>query len=190
MGMAVALFILYSAHGLIVDSVSPLLGDPPSAELVEAINKKITSYPGVIDTHDLIIHDYGPGRMMISLHAEVPADADILEMHDAIDQIEKELRDTLLCDAVIHMDPIATDDEQVLAVKKKVAALVTCIDKSLTIHDFRMVVGPTHTNVIFDITVPFEVKKSDGEIRESIETIIKTIDPNYFAVVNIEKSYI
>ena len=189
-GLLVSGFIMFSGIRAAKETVDPLLGGAPDKEQIARITEIVYRQPCVSGIHDLIIHDYGPGRMMISLHAEVPADADILEMHDAIDHIEKELRDTLLCDAVIHMDPIATDDEQVLAVKEKVAALVTCIDKSLTIHDFRMVVGPTHTNVIFDVTVPFEVKKSHGEIRESIETIIKTIDPNYFAVVNIEKSYV
>lgn len=189
-GLLVSGFIMFSGIRAAKETVDPLLGSAPDKELIDRITEIVYAQPCVSGIHDLIVHDYGPGRMMISLHAEVPADADILEMHDAIDQIEKELRDALLCDAVIHMDPIATDDEQVLAVREKVSSLVTCIDKSLTIHDFRMVVGPTHTNVIFDITVPFEVKKSDGEIRESIETIIKTIDPNYFAVVNIEKSYV
>lgn len=189
-GLLVSGFIMFSGIRAAKETVDPLLGSAPGKELIEQITQIVYAQPCVSGIHDLIVHDYGPGRMMISLHAEVPADADILEMHDAIDQIEKELRDTLQCDAVIHMDPIATDDEQVLAVKEKAAALVRCIDHSLTIHDFRMVVGPTHTNVIFDVTVPFEVKKSYGEIREDIETIIKTIDPNYFAVVNIEKSYL
>ena len=126
---------------------------------------------------------------MISLHAEVSADADLLETHDMIDNIEKELRSRLHCDAVIHLDPIVTDDEVVNAVRAKVAALVTCVDARLTIHDFRMVTGPTHTNVIFDVVVPFELKKSEDEIREAMETIVRSIDGNYFAVINIDKSY-
>ncbi len=189
-GLLVSGFILFSGIRAAKETVDPLLGSAPGKELIDRITEIVYAQPCVSGIHDLIVHDYGPGRMMISLHAEVPADADILEMHDAIDQIENALRDALQCDAVIHMDPIATDDEQILAMKEKVAALVRCIDHGLSIHDFRMVVGTTHTNVIFDVTVPFEVKKSHGEIREDIETIIKTLDPNYFAVVNIEKSYL
>ncbi len=127
---------------------------------------------------------------MISLHAEVSCDADLLETHDMIDNIEKELRHHLNCDAVIHMDPIATNDELTKSVREKVASLVTCIDANLTIHDFRMVTGPTHTNIIFDVVIPYDLKKSDEEIRGNIETIVKSIDPCYFSVINIDKSYV
>jgi divalent metal cation (Fe/Co/Zn/Cd) transporter len=128
--------------------------------------------------------------MMISLHAEVPSDANLVETHDMIDNIEKDLCQKLKCDAVIHMDPIATDDEHTLEVLEKVRALVCCIDSRLTIHDFRMVKGPTHTNVLFDVVVPFEVKKSEEEIRRNIDTIVKSIDKNYYSVVNIDKFYL
>lgn len=189
-GLLVSGFILFSGFRSAKDTVDSLLGTPPDKKLIDRIHSIVFANEGISGIHDLVIHDYGPGRMMISLHAEVPADADILVAHDMIDRIETELKKALHCDAVIHMDPIATDDENVLRVREKVTALVKCIDKSLSIHDFRMVEGPTHTNVIFDVIVPFEVKKSDSEIREDIETIIKTIDENYFAVVNIDKSYL
>lgn len=189
-GLAVSAFILFSGLRSVKETMDPLLGTPPSEDFIKRIEEIVYSYEGVEGIHDLIVHDYGPARTMISLHAEVSADADMLETHDMIDNIEKELREKLNCDAVIHMDPIATNDELTLEVREKVASLVTCIDPALTIHDFRMVTGPTHTNVIFDVVVPFDLKKSDDEIRTSVEKIVKSIDPNYFSVINIDKSYI
>ena len=188
-GHAVSGFIMFSGLRSAKETIDPLLGGAPDGEYIQRITDIVYSYGEVKGIHDLIVHDYGPGRTMISLHAEVSADADLLETHDMIDNIEKELRSRLHCDAVIHLDPIVTDDEVVNAVRAKVAALVTCVDARLTIHDFRMVTGPTHTNVIFDVVVPFELKKSEDEIREAMETIVRSIDGNYFAVINIDKSY-
>lgn len=189
-GLAVSVFILFSGIRSAKETMDPLLGLPPTKEFIDRISTIVFSHEGVKGIHDLIVHDYGPGRTMISLHAEVSADSDMLETHDMIDNIEKELREKLLCDAVIHMDPIITDDETVNEVKEKISALITCIDHRLTIHDFRMVQGPTHTNVIFDIVVPFDLKKSDNDIKADIEVIVKTIDKSYFSVVNIDKSYV
>ena len=189
-GLAVSGFILFSGLRAVKETMDPLLGTPPSEEFIKDIEKIVYSYEGVAGIHDLIVHDYGPARTMISLHAEVSCDSDLLETHDMIDNIEKELREFLNCDAVIHMDPIATNDELTTSVRDKVAALVTCIDSALTIHDFRMVTGPTHTNVIFDVVIPYGFKKTDDEIRKNIETIVKSIDGNYFSVVNIDRSYV
>lgn len=189
-GLAVSAFILFSGLRSVKETMDPLLGTPPSEEFIKRIEEIVYSYEGVEGIHDLIVHDYGPARTMISLHAEVSADADLLETHDMIDNIEKELRERLNCDAVIHMDPIATNDELTNSVRAKVASLVTCIDPALTIHDFRMVTGPTHTNIIFDVVVPFDLKKSDDEIRASVEKIVKSIDESYFSVINIDKSYV
>ena len=189
-GLAVSGFILFSGLRAVKETMDPLLGTPPSKEFIKDIENIVHSYEGVSGIHDLIVHDYGPARTMISLHAEVPCDADLLETHDMIDNIEKELREHLNCDAVIHMDPIATNDELTTSVREKVAALVTCIDSELTIHDFRMVTGPTHTNVIFDVVIPYGFKKTDDEIRKNIETIVKSIDTNYYSVVNIDRSYV
>ena len=188
-GLAVSGFIMFSGLRSAKETIDPLLGGAPDGEYIQRITDIVYSYGEVKGIHDLIVHDYGPGRTMISLHAEVSADADLLETHDMIDNIEKELRSRLHCDAVIHLDPIVTDDEVVNTVREKVAALVKCVDTRLTIHDFRMVTGPTHTNVIFDVVVPFELKKSEDEIREAMETIVRSIDGNYFAVINIDKSY-
>ena len=189
-GLAVSAFILYSGIRSAKETMDPLLGAPPSREFICEIEEIVYSHEGVAGIHDLIVHDYGPGRTMISLHAEVPADANLVETHDMIDNIEKDLRERLKCDAVIHMDPIATDDEHTLEVREKVASLVACIDSKLTIHDFRMVKGPTHTNVLFDIVIPFDMKKSEEELRDNVQTIVKSIDKNYYSVVNIDKSYV
>ncbi len=189
-GLAVSVFVLFSGIRSAKETIDPLLGASPSKEFIDEITKIVFSHDGVSGIHDLIVHDYGPGRTMISLHAEVPADANLLDTHDMIDNIEKDLCQKLKCDAVIHMDPIATDDEHTLEVLEKVRALVCCIDSRLTIHDFRMVKGPTHTNVLFDVVVPFEVKKSEEEIRRNIDTIVKSIDKSYYSVVNIDKFYL
>ena len=189
-GLAVSGFILFSGLRAVKETMDPLLGTPPSEDFIKNIENIVYSYEGVEGIHDLIVHDYGPARTMISLHAEVPCDADLLKTHDMIDNIEKDLRERMGCDAVIHMDPIATNDELTNSVREKVASLVTCIDSELTIHDFRMVTGPTHTNVIFDVVVPYGIKKSDTEIRKNVETIVKSIDENYFSVINIDRSYV
>ena len=189
-GLAVSAFILFSGLRAVKETMDPLLGTPPSEEFIKQIEKIVYSYEGVEGIHDLIVHDYGPARTMISLHAEVSCDSDLLETHDMIDNIEKELREHLNCDAVIHMDPIATNDELTNSVREKIASLVTCIDAALTIHDFRMVTGPTHTNVIFDVVIPYDFKRSDEEIRANIETIVKSIDQSYFSVINIDRSYV
>lgn len=188
-GLAVSAFIMFSGIRSAKDTISPLLGEPPSKELIDKISEIVYSYEGVVGIHDLIVHDYGPGRMMISLHAEVSDKADMLQTHDMIDNIEKQLRETLSCDAVIHMDPIATNDETVNVTRDKVAGLIKCIDHRLSIHDFRMVKGPTHTNVIFDVVIPFDLGKTDQELRDNVETIIKSIDPSYFSVINIDKDF-
>lgn len=188
-GLAVSAFIMFSGVRAAKETVSPLLGEPPSRELIDEISGIVYSYDGVVGIHDLIVHNYGPGRMMISLHAEISDKADMVTTHDMIDNIEKDLREKLSCDAVIHMDPIATDDETVVTTKNKIASLVTCIDPRLTIHDFRMVTGPTHTNVIFDLVVPYDLGKSEQELLDSVETIVKSIDQSYFSVVNIDKDF-
>ena len=189
-GILVSVFILISGIRSAKETVDPLLGTPPEKSLIDEISDIVYAHEGVEGIHDLIIHDYGPGRMMISLHAEVPADANLIETHDMIDNIEKDLREKLDCDAVIHMDPIATEDEHTLEVRDKVIALVGCMDSRLTLHDFRMVKGPTHTNVLFDLVVPFGFDKSEKELRANVQTIVKTIDENYYSVINIDKSYV
>ena len=188
-GILVAAFILWSGFNAAKDTIDPLLGTPPTHEFVSQIRDLVMAHPAIIGIHDLIVHDYGPGRVMISLHAEVSASADVLTLHDEIDNVEKELREKLGCDAVIHMDPIVTDDGITEETRRRVASLVRCIDDQISIHDFRMVAGPTHTNVIFDAVVPFRFRLTDEEVAEKIRTAVRALDGNYYAVVNVERSY-
>ena len=189
-GLVVSLLILWAGFQAAKDTLSPLLGQPPTEEFVQQIHDIVMANKSICGIHDLVVHDYGPGRVMISLHAEVPAHGDILALHDEIDNVEKELHDRLGCEAVIHMDPIVTNDEAVNAAHEKIAALVRSIDENISIHDFRMVTGPTHTNVIFDAVVPYRCKMSDREAEEKIKKAVHELDPHYFAVVQIDKSYV
>ena len=189
-GLVVSLLILWAGVQAARDTLSPLLGQPPSEEFVQEIRDIVMANKAVCGIHDLVVHDYGPGRVMISLHAEVPAHGDILTLHDEIDNVEKQLHDKLGCEAVIHMDPIVTNDEAVNVTHQRIAALVRGIDENISIHDFRMVTGPTHTNVIFDAVVPYGCKMSDREAEEKIKKAVHELDPSYFAVVQIDKSYV
>lgn len=189
-GLVVSLLILWAGFQAAKDTLSPLLGQPPTEEFVQQIHDIVMANKSICGIHDLVVHDYGPGRVMISLHAEVPAHGDILALHDEIDNVEKELHDRLGCEAVIHMDPIVTNDETVNAEHEKIAALVRGIDENISIHDFRMVTGPTHTNVIFDAVVPYSCKMSDREAEEKIKQAVHGLDSRYFAVVQIDKSYV
>ena len=148
------------------------------------------AYDDVVGVHDLVVHDYGPGRCMISLHAEVPCDADILKMHDIIDMIEHSLHEKFQCNAVIHMDPIVTDDEVTNKMHRRVIALVQQIDKSLSVHDFRMVQGPTHTNLIFDVVVPHRCRLRDEELCERLSGAVRALDERYFAVIQVDRAYV
>ena len=189
-GMLVALFILYSACRAAMETVGPLLGQAPEEEFVQRIGEVVLGHEEVCGIHDLVVHDYGPGRVMISLHAEVPASGDILELHDMIDGIEMELREQLDCEAVIHMDPIVTDDALTTELRMKMAALVREVHPEATIHDFRMVVGPTHTNLIFDAVVPFGGEKTNHQLEEEIKQKVRQMEGTYFAVVRVENSYV
>ncbi len=189
-GLLVALFILFSAYKAAKETLSPLLGQTPDPEFVDRIEQIVLSYPEVLNIHDLIVHDYGPGRVMISLHAEVSADGDLLQLHDVIDNAEHRLKKELGCMAVIHMDPIITNDAHTDALRMAVAEKVKAIDPRLTIHDFRTVSGPTHTNLIFDVVVPYDVKLTADEVRRRIGALVKELDENYFAVVQVDNSYV
>lgn len=189
-GVLVGLFIFYAGFNAAKDTISPLLGQAPEPEFVEQITHIVTAYDDIIGIHDLIVHNYGPGRVLISLHAEVPADGDILSLHDMIDLIERELRDTLHCNAVIHMDPVCTNDEETNQLKKEVYGYIREIDTEITMHDFRIVKGPTHTNVIFDVVVPYHFKMTDDEVVNAITTRIRQEHPNYFAVIEVDQKYV
>lgn len=188
-GVFVALFILYAGYSAAKDTLDPLLGLAPEKEFVEQIEQIVMAHEEVQGIHDLIVHDYGPGRLMISLHAEVPGDRDIFAVHDTIDCIERELKKKLSCEAVIHMDPMEMNNEEVKKMKCIIAEKIKIIDQRITIHDFRMVSGPTHTNLIFDAVVPYEIRLSEEEIKKQIEDMVKKLEGKYYAVVEIDRSY-
>lgn len=189
-GIVVALFILFAGYSAAKETIDPLLGKTPEPEFVQAIRDIVLDHKDVVGIHDMVVHDYGPGRVMVSLHAEVPGNGDIFELHETIDHIERELHEKLGCSAVIHMDPIETDNEIVNAVRKKVENGVLGLIENTSIHDFRMVQGPSHTNVIFDVVVPYSVKASDEEIKKNIQQMVREIDNTYFAVVDIDRAYV
>lgn len=189
-GILVAVFILRAGWGAAKDTLDPLLGQSPDPTLVHAIEKTVMSHELVTGIHDLIIHDYGPGRSMLSLHAEVPMDADMLAVHDVIDDIERELKAKFHIEAVIHMDPIATKDPLTNEMKTRVAGLVREIDPDMTIHDFRMTQGPHHQNLIFDVVVPHSCDLSDDEVKARIAGRMGELPGGpYFAVVSVDRSY-
>jgi len=157
---------------------------------VEKIEQIVTSHDLILGIHDMMIHDYGPGRVVVSLHAEVPADGDLLEMHDLIDHIEHDLAQMCHCEAVIHMDPIAVNDPEVDSLKAKIGIILERIEPELKFHDFRMVKGPTHTNLIFDVLVPYRFPIADSDLIELIDSKVKELDPSYFIVVKIDHTYI
>ncbi len=189
-GMLVALFILWTGINSIKETISPLLGQPPEEEFVRNVEKTVLSYDVVSSIHDLVVHDYGPGRLMISLHAEIPSSMDLMLAHDVIDNIENRISNELGCHCIIHMDPINTDDEFTNSLRMKVASLAASIDERITIHDFRCVVGPSHTNLIFDAVVPFECKIEDSEFKERLSDLVKMEDPKLNCVILIDKSYV
>ena len=189
-GLAVALFILYAGYGAAKDTLAPLLGQAPDPELIKRVTDIVMAHPEVIGIHDLVVHDYGPGRKMVTLHTEVDGKGDFFTLHDAIDNIERELTAECGCHATIHMDPIESDNETVLEMREKVAELVRRIDPAITIHDFRLVPGKTHTNVIFDAVVPAGLPMTEEAVAERIRLLVADAYPNYYAVVDIDHAYI
>ncbi len=188
-GVLVSAFIFYSGISAARDSIDPLLGNPPSQEFVRELEQTVMSFsPQIVGVHDLMVHDYGPGRKILSLHAEVPADGDILALHDIIDNLEHKLAQEFGCVATIHMDPVDTKDPRVRALKEQVAAIACEIYEDITIHDFRVVFGETHTNLIFDMEVPFSCKLTDTQIKGAAgECIREKLGENFFAVIVIDR---
>lgn len=188
-GVLVGLFIFYAGFSAAKETISPLLGQPPEKEFVEQIEKITLASEHVLGLHDLIVHDYGPGRVMISLHAEVPASGDILELHDEIDNLERRLKTELQCDAVIHMDPIMNDDEETIRLKSSITKIIQKYDEKITIHDFRIVKGSTHTNLIFDVLIPMDYITTDSEIADIISMKVSDVFPNHFCVIQVDRGY-
>ena len=189
-GMLVACFILYAGFNAAKDTLAPLLGQAPDPEFVQRVTDIVMAHPEVINIHDLVVHDYGPGRKMVTLHTEVDGKGDFFALHDAIDNIERELTALCGCHATIHMDPIERDNAEVLAMRDKVAELVRRIDPAITIHDFRVVPGRTHTNVIFDAVVPAGLPMTEEAVAERIRLLVTDAYPNHYAVVDIDQSYV
>lgn len=187
-GLLVAMFIGYTGIRAAQETVSPLLGQSPTQEFVEKIEHIVMEQDGVIGVHDLVVHDYGPGRRMISLHAEVPADGNLILLHDAVDNLEKLLRKECGCEAVIHMDPVEMNNVETNRLRTETRAILAQIDERLTLHDFRVVAGPTHTNLVFDVVVPFGFSMTDEAVRSAISERIHTLEGNCYAVIDIDKS--
>lgn len=187
MGAAVALFIVFSGVQLTISTADPLLGQAPEGELVQTITEKMLSYPGIIGMHDLAVHNYGVGRCFASAHCEVDAKNDILVSHDLIDNIERDFSRDLGIHMVIHLDPVIVGDARTDALHCKVQSLVTALYPTVTIHDFRVIWGVTHSNIVFDAAVPFAVKDSDAVITQKFEAEIQKLDPDYRTVVTIDR---
>lgn len=188
-GAAVSLFVLFAGFRSAIETIQPLLGTQPEEDFVKDVETAVMSHSVVLGIHDMVVHDYGPGRKMMSLHAEVDGKGDIYAIHDEIDNIENELREKFGCETVIHMDPIETDNEVTNKYKEQVVELIKGIHKDATIHDFRMVPGPTHTNLIFDAVIPFDITSTEEELKNDICNLVSESCKNCFAVVMIDRPY-
>lgn len=189
-GILVAVFILAAGIGAAKETVSPLLGQAPDPEFVKEIKELVIQHEEVLGIHDMAVHDYGPGRVMVSLHAEVSGDGNIYELHDLIDRIERELKEKLHCETVIHMDPIDVGNEKTVEMKEEMVKLVKAIDERLTIHDFRMVTGTTHHNMIFDVVIPADFKLSQEELKDIIQKKVWEKWPDYYVVIDVDTAYV
>lgn len=189
-GIFVALLILKTGLESVRDTVAPLLGQTPDPEFVKQIEEITMESPYIVGIHDLIVHDYGPGRVFISLHAEVPGNEDVFVLHDEIDNAEFRLKDRLGCEVTIHLDPIDVDNEHVAQMKEEVAKILKEYDEVLTFHDFRMVPGETHTNLIFDVVVPAKYKMTNEEVHDAIKAEVEEHCFKCFAVITVEQPYV
>lgn len=188
-GLLVGVLIIIAGVKAAKATINPLLGAAPSEEFVDQVEKIVRAYPQIVGIHDLIVHDYGPGRVMITLHAEVPNTGDINDLHDIVDNAEADLKKKLDCHAVIHMDPVAVGDPETDALKNMVKEIVQEIDESLSIHDFRIVKGPSHTNLIFDTVVPYKVNITDENIKSTIRKKVFEKNKNMFCVITVDRDY-
>lgn len=197
-GVLVSLFVFFAGYGAAKDTIGPLLGQPPEKEFVESIENIVMSKEhtdlGILGIHDLVVHDYGPGRVMISLHAEVPSDGDIMDLHDLIDNIEYDLATELNCQATIHMDPVCVGDPMTNELKGYAKEAIDSMnekypDMELTFHDFRIVVGPTHTNVIFDVVLPYDYPMTENEVNEFVQRYIWSKKEFVFVRINFDRAF-
>jgi cation diffusion facilitator family transporter len=187
MGIAVSVLIVVAGIRILSETKNSLLGSAPDPEVLTAIDRICKEYPELLGVHDMVVHNYGSGNTIASLHAEVDGSADVYVIHDAIDNIERRLYSEMGVRATIHMDPIVTNDEKVLELKALVTEAVKRVDSRLSIHDFRFVEGITHSNLIFDITAPFEVKLSDREVIDAVDANVKEIDKSFCTVITVDR---
>ena len=188
-GLAVSLLILYSAIGLIRETIDPLLGQPPSKEMVNDIYAKAIAYEGILGIHDLVLHNYGPGRMFLNFHAEVDARGDLMLSHDLIDNIEKDFYEQLGMETVIHLDPVIVDDPVINDLKMHAQTILATLSQELSLHDFRAVVGPTHTNLIFDVVLPPSYHGQEREIKERFDSLLRAEHPECNTVITFDNAY-
>ncbi len=189
-GVIVSGFVIFAGIGVFKGTLASILGQPPTKETVEEIQDKILAHPGILGIHDLIVHDYGPGRCFVTAHAEVSSTADIMESHDLLDVIEQDLKEHTGFIVTLHMDPLVQNDETIQAAKEMVNCIIKGIEEKLSIHDFRLVAGPHHTNLIFDLVIPFSVKTDSHFIIDRINDELQKKDKRYYAVITIDRSYI
>lgn len=189
-GVILACFIFYSGYGIANEIISRLIGEPASKELTNSIKNRMLSHPEIIGVHDMIIHDYGPGVQIGSAHAEVNAKMDFLEAHDVIDEAEREIAEEMHVMMTIHMDPVEVDNLKVKEYKDKVLSILHDIEPKLSMHDFRAVIGNTHTNLLFDVLVPYEVKLSNDEINERIDHALKNEGTKIYTVIHFDHGFI
>ena len=188
MGVLVAIIIFIAGLRILQETKNSILGEAPSQETMDAICNMVAQYPMALDMHDVMVHTYGSGVTIASLHIEVDGSADMFVLHDMMDTIEKRLLEEHRIMCTIHMDPIVTDDKRVTALRDRIVGIIHEIDENYHIHDFRFVEGPTHTNLIFDVAVPYEVKKTSSEIRQEIEKRVEEMEGHYYAVVTVDRA--
>lgn len=187
MGVVVAIIILIAGIRVLNDTKNSIVGRAPSRETIEGIANLSKEYPEILGIHDMVVHSYGPGNIIASFHAEVDGSANVFDTHDVIDLLEKRLWSDLGIRATVHMDPIVTDDERVSLLRAQVRETVQKVDPRLDIHDFRLVEGKTHSNLIFDVSAPFELRISDEELKQKISLQISLLSPNYFTVITVDR---
>lgn len=189
MGCLVALFIIWSGIKLVKETSSPLLGEAPDSHLVKSITETVLREPGILGIHDLIVHNYGPGKIFASMHIEVDADGDLMKSHDMIDNVERLVKESLHIEFVAHMDPVRIDDPLISKLRSVIADAFSPMEGVESIHDFRIVPGPTHTNIIFDVVLAPDCRYPESQIRRIADNAAKSIDDNYFVIITFDKAY-
>ena len=187
LGCAVACFILYTGISTFKESLSPLLGNTPDPRFIDEIRETVLSTELITGIHDLLVHDYGPGRCIISFHAEIPYDVDIMHAHDVIDRLERKIQEKYHCLVTIHMDPIAVSDEYTIELKEKIVESIADIDSSLSLHDFRIVKSEEQQRVLFDLVVPPECKMKETDALNAVKAKIAQIDEKLEPLIHIDK---